>query len=61
MSGKKLAVILITVIVAASLLSVISIQLFFKYYVPKSETKTSLEHVLLTPTSEQFIITLNSR
>ena len=61
MSGKKMAAIIVGIVIVASLLSVISIQLFFKYYDPKVNVDTSDESALLTPTLEQTIITLNSR
>ncbi|WP_042477133.1 hypothetical protein [Bacillus ndiopicus] len=64
MDGKKFALIVIGLIVAAALFVVIVMQLFFKYYDPPKqdgELKINDESSLLTPEQAPTIIVLNSR
>ncbi|MEC1177962.1 hypothetical protein P9B03_05650 [Metasolibacillus meyeri] len=64
MDGKKFALTVVGIIVGVSLLIVVAMLLFFKYYEPKQpegEPKTTDESSLLTPAQAPTIIVLNSR
>ncbi|WPK13460.1 hypothetical protein R6U77_07220 [Lysinibacillus louembei] len=64
MDGKKFALTIVSIVVGVSLLIVIAMLLFFKYYEPKTpegETVELHESSLLTPEQAPIIIVLNSR